>query len=110
MTAFTLGDQFGKRRAEVIGVVQAAIQLLRDEMIAAAQATSEAGETEPQSVGAAPPGIGIQPGDQRDAAMSFRPELERAATIGPRSDGGGMAEFGAARPVRRTLDAAGVSR
>src|SRR5215207_1866071 len=31
--------------------------------------------------------------------MSFRPELERAATIGPRSDGGGMAEFGAARPL-----------
>jgi DNA polymerase III subunit delta' len=54
VTAFTLGDQFGKRRAEVFGVVQAAIQLLRDEMIAAAQATSEAGETEPQPVGAAP--------------------------------------------------------
>ena len=36
VTAFTLGDQFGKRRAEVIGVVQAAIQLLRDEMIGAA--------------------------------------------------------------------------
>src|SRR5918998_6107140 len=31
--------------------------------------------------------------------MSFRPELERAAAIGPRSDGGGMAEFGAARPL-----------
>ena len=38
VTAFTLGDQFGKRRAEVVGVVQAAIELLREEMIAAAQA------------------------------------------------------------------------
>ena len=38
VTAFTLGDQFGKRRAEVVGVVQAAIELFREEMIAAAQA------------------------------------------------------------------------
>ena len=47
------GDQFGKRRTEVFGVLQAAIQLLRDEMIAAAQATSEAGKNETQSVGVA---------------------------------------------------------
>jgi len=53
VTAFTLGDQFGKRRTEVVGVVQAAIQLLRDEMIVAAQATSEAGKNETQSVGVA---------------------------------------------------------
>ena len=38
VTAFTLGDQFSKRRAEVVGVVQAAIELFREEMIAAAQA------------------------------------------------------------------------
>ena len=31
--AFRLGDQFSKRRAEVYGVVQAAIQVLREEMI-----------------------------------------------------------------------------
>jgi hypothetical protein len=54
VTAFTLGDQFTKRRAEVIGVVQAAIQILRDEMIAVAQAPGEA-ENEPQSSGMAPP-------------------------------------------------------
>jgi hypothetical protein len=36
VTAFTLGEQFGKRRAAVIGVVQAAIQNLRDEMVRAA--------------------------------------------------------------------------
>ncbi|MGH2616592.1 MAG: ATP-binding protein [Thermomicrobiales bacterium] len=36
VTAFTLGEQFGKRRAEVIGVVQAAIQSLREEMVRAA--------------------------------------------------------------------------
>lgn len=40
VTAFTLGDQFNKRRSEVIGVVQAAIQLLRDEMIEAASGAS----------------------------------------------------------------------
>jgi hypothetical protein len=36
VTAFRLGEQFGKRRADVVGVVQAAIQLLRDDMIQAA--------------------------------------------------------------------------
>ncbi len=40
VTAFRLGEQFSKRRGEVIGVVQAAIQLLRDEMIESAQASS----------------------------------------------------------------------
>jgi DNA polymerase-3 subunit delta' len=33
VTAFTLGEQFTKRRQSVIGVVQAATQLLREEMI-----------------------------------------------------------------------------
>lgn len=47
VTAFTLGDQFGKRRAEVIGVIQAVIQLLRDEMIAAAQAGGQASDNWP---------------------------------------------------------------
>jgi len=55
VTAFTLGDQFGKRRGEVIGVVQAAIQLLRDEMIAAAQGTGEAEANEPQASGTTRP-------------------------------------------------------
>jgi DNA polymerase III delta' subunit len=54
VTAFTLGDQFGKRRAEVFGVVQSAIQLLRDEMIQAAQANVGARENETQSTGIAP--------------------------------------------------------
>jgi DNA polymerase-3 subunit delta' len=49
VTAFTLGEQFSKRRSEVIGVVQAAIQLLRDEMIAVAQAADHASETGPKS-------------------------------------------------------------
>ena len=41
VTAFTLGEQFSKRRAEVIGVVQAAIQLLRDDMIAATKTADQ---------------------------------------------------------------------
>ena len=57
VTAFTLGDQFGKQRAEVVGVVQAAIQLLRDEMIAAAQATSKAEVNQLHSVGVAAPAL-----------------------------------------------------
>ena len=57
VTAFTLGDQFTKRRAEVFSVVQSAIQLLRDEMIAAANAIGGTHENEPQSVGGAPPAI-----------------------------------------------------
>jgi DNA polymerase-3 subunit delta' len=44
VTAFTLGDQFSKRRAEVVGVVQAAIDLFREEMIAAAQAIQNGSE------------------------------------------------------------------
>ena len=51
VTAFTLGEQFSKRRSEVIGVVQAAIQLLRDEMIAAAQAASQPGTASLESSG-----------------------------------------------------------
>ena len=78
--------------------MQAAIQLLRDEMIAAAQSSGGAGVNQPQSVGMLP-AVVVQPGHRRVAAVSFRPGLERAATIGPRSDGGGMAEFGAARPL-----------
>jgi DNA polymerase III subunit delta' len=54
VTAFTFGEQFGKRRAEVIGVLQAAIQLLREDMIAAAEAAGEAGEKESRSGGVAP--------------------------------------------------------
>jgi hypothetical protein len=53
VTAFTLGEQFGKRRSMVIGVVQAAIQLLRDEMIAVAQTADRTSENEPRSSGAA---------------------------------------------------------
>jgi DNA polymerase III subunit delta' len=48
VTAFTLGDQFGKRRADVIAVIQAAIQLLRDEMIASAQACGQASDRLPE--------------------------------------------------------------
>ena len=41
VTAFRLGEQFAKRRDEVIGVVQAAIQMLREEMIRRASEQSE---------------------------------------------------------------------
>jgi DNA polymerase III delta' subunit len=51
VTAFTLGDGFNKRRAEVIGIVQAAIELLREEMIAAAQFL----ENEPEEAGRGAP-------------------------------------------------------
>jgi hypothetical protein len=49
VTAFGLGDQFAKRRGDVVGVLQAAIQILRDEMIAA---THEV-EKGPESAGIA---------------------------------------------------------
>lgn len=42
VTAFKLGEQFGKRRGEVIGVVATAVQLLREWMIQAADAGSGA--------------------------------------------------------------------
>jgi DNA polymerase III subunit delta' len=53
VTAFTLGDQFGKRRSEVVGVVQAVIEILRDEMIAAARAT----EQDTESAGRSTPAL-----------------------------------------------------
>jgi len=53
VTAFTLGEQFSKRRSEVIGVVQAAIQLLRDEMIVVAQTADQPSENGPRSSSAA---------------------------------------------------------
>lgn len=40
VTAFKLGEQFGKRRGEVIGIVLAAAQLLRERMIRAANTGS----------------------------------------------------------------------
>jgi DNA polymerase III subunit delta' len=51
VTAFTLGEQFSKRRGEVVGVVQAAIELFRDEMIAAAQSA----ENRPESAAGTTP-------------------------------------------------------
>ena len=42
VTAFKLGEQFGKRRADVIGTIQAAVHMLRDEMLRAAGAIAEA--------------------------------------------------------------------
>ena len=42
VTAFKLGEQFGKRRGEVIGIVLATVDLLRERMIEAAAADSPA--------------------------------------------------------------------
>jgi len=53
VTAFTLGEQFSKCRSEVIGVVQAAIQLFRDEMIRSALASGKPDENRPESTGGA---------------------------------------------------------
>ena len=53
VTAFTLGEQFSKCRSEVIGVVQAAIQLFRDEMIRSTQASGKPDENWTESTGAA---------------------------------------------------------
>jgi DNA polymerase-3 subunit delta' len=44
VTAFRLGEQFGKRRSDVIGVVQATIQLMREEMLAAANSDRDTRE------------------------------------------------------------------
>jgi DNA polymerase-3 subunit delta' len=51
VTAFRLGEQFSKRRDEVIGVVQTAIQVMRDEMLAAAS-TSDGQDRAGQGVSA----------------------------------------------------------
>jgi DNA polymerase-3 subunit delta' len=53
VTAFILGEQFSKCRSEVIGVVQAAIQLFRDEMIRSALASGKPDENRPESTGGA---------------------------------------------------------
>jgi DNA polymerase-3 subunit delta' len=46
VTAFKLGDQFGKRRRDISGIVQAAVQLLREQMIAATGLAAESGATD----------------------------------------------------------------
>jgi DNA polymerase-3 subunit delta' len=87
VTAFTLGEQFNKRRSEVIGVVQAAIQLLRHEMIAAAQAAGQAGESESDSSGELPPALVIGRAIQAslqclsDLNSNVRPRLALEAMV-----------------------------
>ena len=55
VTAFRLGEQFGKRRGEVIGIVLAALQELRERMIRAAnsQAAGSSMETSTLTLGRA---------------------------------------------------------
>jgi DNA polymerase-3 subunit delta' len=45
VTAFRYGDQFSKRRAEVVGVVQAAVQILRAEMLRLVESSPQAGSS-----------------------------------------------------------------
>ena len=94
VTAYKLGEQHNARRAEVVGIVQSAAQLLRDEMILAAGGQAPAG-AEPL----------LAPGNRaredrrgrcRGPAMLGRPGCQRAAEIGARNDGDGMAGFGVA--------------
>jgi DNA polymerase-3 subunit delta' len=51
VTAFRLGEQYAKRRADVIGIVQAATQLLRNEMIAASQPGADGNENRGTALG-----------------------------------------------------------
>jgi DNA polymerase-3 subunit delta' len=87
VTAFTLGEQFGKRRSEVTGVVQAAIQLLRQEMIASAQAAGQAGQRESDSSGVLPPAVVISRAIQAslqclsDLNANVRPRLALEAMV-----------------------------
>jgi DNA polymerase III delta' subunit len=82
VTAFTLGDQFAKRRSEVVGVVQAAIELLREEMIAAAQAmqngSESAGTTTALSISRA---IGASLRCLSDLDSNVRPRLALEAMV-----------------------------
>jgi DNA polymerase-3 subunit delta' len=82
VTAFTLGDQFSKRRAEVVGVVQAAIELLREEMIAAARAMQNgsefSGATTTLSISRA---IGVSLRCLSDLDSNVRPRLALEAMV-----------------------------
>jgi DNA polymerase III subunit delta' len=87
VTAFTLGEQFSKRRAEVLGIVQAAIQLLRDEMIVAAQAAGQSGESASESAGVQPPAVSMSRAIQAslqclsDLNSNVRPRLALEAMV-----------------------------
>ncbi|MBW3634793.1 MAG: AAA family ATPase [Chloroflexi bacterium] len=76
VTAFRLGDQFGKRRAEIIGVVQAAIHLLRDEMIESARTSSRMVENQTTNLST--------PASMAPSALSLSRAI--AATLGCLSD------------------------
>jgi hypothetical protein len=76
VTAFSLGDQFSKRRTEVIGVVQAAIELFREEMIAAAQET----KNETEMAGGSSPALAVS----KAIAASLRCLSDLDSNVRPR--------------------------
>jgi DNA polymerase-3 subunit delta' len=87
VTAFTLGEQFSKRRSEVLSIVQAAIQLLRDEMIAAAQAAGRPWDSASESSGVQPSALSISRAIQAslqclsDLNSNVRPRLALEAMV-----------------------------
>jgi DNA polymerase-3 subunit delta' len=90
VTAFTLGDQYSKRRAEVVGVVQSAMELLREEMLAAAQAIgnrpASGGRTTPAHVYSRAIVAALQCLSDLDANVRPRLALEAMVVAWPNSE------------------------
>ena len=84
VTAFRLGDQFSKRRGEVIGVVQAAIHLLRNEMIESAQASSRTAANETAILSAHTKTATSALSSSRAIAASLRCLSDLEANVRPR--------------------------
>ena len=80
VTAFTLGDLFSKRRTDVIGVVQAAMQLLRDQMIEAASETRRMTANETAATHSAVTALSLS----RSLAASLRCLSDLESNVRPR--------------------------
>jgi DNA polymerase-3 subunit delta' len=80
VTAFKLGDQFGKRRGEVIGIVLAAVQVLRDQMIRAAE-SEEPGPSDGASALALSRAVAASLRCLADLEANVRPRLALEAMV-----------------------------
>jgi DNA polymerase-3 subunit delta' len=80
VTAFKLGDQFAKRRAEVFGVVEAAVQILREEMIRAASERNDGSSREAPIFGVGVPALVLS----RAVAASLQCLADLESNVRPR--------------------------
>jgi DNA polymerase-3 subunit delta' len=81
VTAYTLGEQFAKRRGEVISIVQAAVQIFRERMIHAAGAVEQAADGPTPPVYALSAAVAASLQCLSDLEANVRPKLALEAMV-----------------------------